>query len=141
MNTNDKCKKCGDSNWKVQWGALKKDGTRYKTRRCGTCFNSKQKERDTISEWQKQNAKHLREYQKSYYKDKYQTRNGLYSKRIRERTIGDVQMIKEFYDNCPKGMEVDHIIPLNGKRVSGLHTIGNLQYLTPNANRSKSNKF
>ena len=50
-------------------------------------------------------------------------------------------MIKEFYDNCPKGMEVDHIIPLNGKLVSGLHTIGNLQYLTPNANRSKSNKF
>ena len=141
MSTNDKCKKCGDSNWKVQWGALKKDGTRYKTRRCGTCFNSKQKGRDTISEWQKQNAKHLREYQKSYYKDKYQTRNGLYSKRIRERTIGDVQMIKEFYDNCPKGMEVDHIIPLNGKRVSGLHTICNLQYLTPSANRSKSNKF
>lgn len=53
----------------------------------------------------------------------------------------DWDKIKEFYKNCPKGMEVDHIIPLQGKLISGLHVSWNLQYLTPEQNRKKRNKF
>jgi 5-methylcytosine-specific restriction endonuclease McrA len=44
------------------------------------------------------------------------------------------------YDNRPEGMQVDHIIPLNGENVSGLHIPWNLQYLSPEANNKKSNK-
>lgn len=57
-------------------------------------------------------------------------------------TIGDYENeIKEIYYKCPIGYEVDHIIPLQGVNVSGLHVPWNLQYLTPEENLSKGNRL
>jgi hypothetical protein len=53
----------------------------------------------------------------------------------------NLNKIKEIYENCPKGSVVDHIVPLQGKNVSGLHIETNLQYLTPEVNLRKGNKF
>lgn len=51
------------------------------------------------------------------------------------------EKILEIYKNRPEGMHVDHIIPLNGKYVSGLHVENNLQYLPAAENLAKHNKF
>jgi hypothetical protein len=52
----------------------------------------------------------------------------------------NLSKIAEIYKNCPIDQVVDHIIPLNGLNVSGLHVEWNLQYLSPEDNLRKSNK-
>jgi len=54
----------------------------------------------------------------------------------------DEKAIYEIYENCPEGHDVDHIVPLLGKKVSGLHIPENLQYLPSYINRYvKTNKW
>lgn len=64
-------------------------------------------------------------------------------KRCRHQKISQYykKEITEIYINRPEGMQVDHIIPLKGNNVSGLHVPWNLQYLTPEANNKKTNKI
>lgn len=53
----------------------------------------------------------------------------------------DRKAIRAFYRNCPPGYEVDHVIPLRGRNVSGLHLVENLQYLPALDNRRKGNEY
>ena len=49
--------------------------------------------------------------------------------------------IRRFYENRPNGFHVDHIIPLKGKTVCGLHILENLQYLPALENCKKGNQL
>ena len=57
----------------------------------------------------------------------------------------DKDALLAVYAKCPKGSEVDHIIPIkgviDGRPVCGLHVPWNLQYLTPAQNRKKKNRI
>jgi hypothetical protein len=53
----------------------------------------------------------------------------------------DLKAISYFYEHCPAGHHVDHIIPLQSEIVCGLHVENNLQWLPKKENLSKRNRF
>lgn len=52
----------------------------------------------------------------------------------------DLDAIREFYENCPEGYQVDHIIPLKNGVFPSFHSLENLQYLPARENISKGKK-
>lgn len=62
---------------------------------------------------------------------------------MRTRSLGgrwDEETLAVYSEARKAGMTVDHVVPLNGEKVSGLHVPWNLQILTRSENSAKGNK-
>ena len=87
----------------------------------------------------KVNLKHGQSRTKGY--KRYQSRLREIAE-IRQRPKwADMDKIREIYVNRPEDCHVDHIVPLRGKNVSGLHVEHNLQYLPIMENMRKHNNY
>ena len=106
-----------------------------------------------IQSYVEQNKDRIKEYRTTWNAQNRPRINALMAKRkARELQAlpswADLDAIKTEYALakwCSKvtgiQYEVDHIIPLQGKKVCGLHTANNLQVIPMSDNRKKNNQF
>jgi hypothetical protein len=110
-------------------------------------IDNKERIKQRVAKYYSFNKGYYQDYLKTYYitnKDSGIFREYAAKRRARKLhatpSWANLALIKEIYANA-EGMHVDHIIPLQGELVCGLHVENNLQYLTPEENLAKSNKF
>jgi hypothetical protein len=103
-----------------------------------------------INRWQVENKEqHLAARRANYARNsaKELARTRRRTGRIRHSELimsqPELAEVQGMYDFCRifKSFEVDHVLPLNGATVSGLHVLSNLQVLTRSENRSKGNRL
>jgi len=107
-------------------------------------------------EWRDANKERVKEYTKKSrqkHKDRVNATNARYRAERLQRTPAwllenDFNEMQQMYTMAKRRSEVegiqyhvDHIIPLKGKNVSGLHVPSNLQIITWRENITKNNRF
>ena len=98
----------------------------------------RQRRKETDRQWVQRNKPKKAAATRAYQAAKIQ-RTPFWADRVaNDYVYHAAQVIKDVYGTS---WEVDHIIPLQGKNVSGFHIAKNLQLMPVSENRSKSNKF
>lgn len=130
------CKQCGCSIDHKHWQAV------YCSSGCRAKFNCAiyyQKHRDEILEQRKDHFKNNKSLYAARSAKRYATKTQSTPAWLDE---WDKFYIEELYDLASRRkLQVDHIIPLRGKTVCGLHVPNNLRLLSATENYKKSNKY
>lgn len=130
---------------KKEWNAANKEKVSAYTKKWGAANEKKRKLQQ--KEYYAANKERIAQQQKGYAMENSGVINAKTAKRraVKLRATpawADIVYIKSIYEKAAEaGMHVDHIIPLQGELVCGLHVERNLQLLTPTENISKSNRF
>ena len=104
--------------------------------------------KDEILAKQKVRSKAKYEANPQYYIEKSMVRKKLLNK-LQKPSWYNSKVVNKIYKECRElnkiagfiKYHVDHIIPIQGTNVSGLHVQGNLQIILASVNQSKGNKF
>lgn len=127
----------------------------HKLRNKSKYYENHDANRKRLQAYYYNNHESEKEYRRNHYsknKDIYLFNSAMRDKRIRQATpcwlnLADLSEIREIYNRCREISEtsgvvhhVDHIVPISGKDVCGLHVPWNLQILTSTENLRKSNK-
>ncbi len=137
------CRNCNIEKDLKEFGKCKKLKLGYKYF-CKSCFNFKYN--NSRKKWKKNNKEKVKiqnqRYRKSHRKYLTYKENERRSRQLNATPKwANLEKIKEIYKNCPIGYHVDHIIPLQGKNICGLHIETNLQYLPAKENLKKGNRY
>ena len=120
--------------------------------------NNKERTKEHAAAWRKNNKEHAREYGAAWKKTNKGAVNAAEAKRraakLQATTAwADLEEIKQIYNKAAEmnkyctelgtdiRYHVDHIIPLQNDKVSGLHVPENLQIITSEENLRKNNNF
>lgn len=99
--------------------------------------------------WQRENRDKRNSYKSRWKKtEKGKLHNKVHRKKYKavskkaQPLWANLKTMRAIYSMASKlNVDVDHIVPLRGKLVCGLHCEGNLQLLSRKENQKKTNKF
>lgn len=148
----DPCKKCGESNKLTRNRYNYQNNKWYLQSICKDC------ERKITQQHQQSHPERWRKYNKKYYSNRSEEKRQerLLKSHNRHKRLKRVnwdieltEFVTEEAHNLRKLRDelfnfkwhVDHIIPLNGNKVSGLHIWNNLQVIPAKLNYSKKNRL
>lgn len=139
-----------ENTWRVEQAHIKDKEREHRATR------NKEKARAYRKKWYEENKTRAYDASAQWRKDNLGAYLALQAKRRAAKlqrtpkwlTAEDFAIIRELYEQAKAlqkatgiAHEVDHIIPLQGAKVSGLHVPCNLQVLTASKNRQKHNSF